>query len=70
MGLNYDFRDLSENLRKINHFEKLNKANIKKFSCRKCYVFRILYGTPFIKEIIVRSKAKKLSFSQVISFFV
>jgi len=31
IGLNYDFRDLSENLRRINHFEKLNKAHIKVF---------------------------------------
>ena len=27
MGLNYDIRDKSENLRRINHFEKFNKAN-------------------------------------------
>ena len=31
MGLNFDFRDLSENLRSLNHFEKLKKANIKVF---------------------------------------
>ena len=29
IGLNYDFRDKSENLRRMNHFEKLNKANIR-----------------------------------------
>ena len=29
IGLNYDFRDLSENLRRINCFEKLNKANLR-----------------------------------------
>ena len=27
MDLNYDLGDKSENLRKINHFEKFNKAN-------------------------------------------
>ena len=27
MGLNYDFGDKSENLRRTNHFEKFNKAN-------------------------------------------
>ena len=27
MGLNYDLGDKSENLRRMNHFEKLNKAN-------------------------------------------
>ena len=26
MGLNYDLGDKSENLRRINHFKKLNKA--------------------------------------------
>jgi len=27
MGLNYDLGDKLENLRKMNHFEKFNKAN-------------------------------------------
>jgi len=27
MGLNYDLRDKSENFRRMNHFEKFNKAN-------------------------------------------
>ena len=27
MGLNYDLGDTSENLRRMNHFEKFNKAN-------------------------------------------
>ena len=27
MGLNYDFGDKSENLRRMNRFEKFNKAN-------------------------------------------
>ena len=27
MSLNYDLGDKSENLRKMNHFEKFNKAN-------------------------------------------
>ena len=26
MGINYDFGEKSENLRRINHFEKFNKA--------------------------------------------
>ena len=29
IGLNYDFRDKSENLRRMNHFENLKKANIR-----------------------------------------
>ena len=28
MGLNYDLGDKSENLRRMNHFEKFNKTNI------------------------------------------
>ena len=31
MGLNYDLRDKSENLRRMNHFEKFNKANYRIF---------------------------------------
>ena len=31
MGLNFDYREKSENLRSLNHFEKLNKADIKDF---------------------------------------
>jgi len=27
MGLNYHFGDKSENLKRMNHFEKFNKAN-------------------------------------------
>ena len=27
MGLNYDLGDKSENLRRMNHFKKFNKAN-------------------------------------------
>ena len=27
MGLNYDLGDKSENLKRMNHFEKFNKAN-------------------------------------------
>ena len=30
MGLNYDLGEKSENLRRMNHFEKFNKANRKK----------------------------------------
>ena len=32
MGLNYDLGDKSENFRRINHFEKFNKANKKYFA--------------------------------------
>ena len=31
LALNYDFRDKSENLRKINHFKKLYKAIVNNF---------------------------------------
>ena len=31
MDLNYDLGDKSENLRRMNHFEKFNKANIYVF---------------------------------------
>ena len=31
LALNYDFRDKSENLRKINHFKKLYKAIVNIF---------------------------------------
>ena len=37
MGLNYDLGDKS--LKRMNHFEKLDKAN-KSFFCRKCKIFR------------------------------
>ena len=33
MGLNYNLGDKSENLRRMNHFEKINKAN-RNFDCR------------------------------------
>ena len=32
MGLNYNLEDKSENLRRMNHFKKFNKAKKKKFS--------------------------------------
>ena len=42
MGLNYDFADKSENLRRMNHLEKFNKANRIFFAENarffKCYV--------------------------------
>ena len=38
MGLNYDLGDKSENLRRMNHFEKFNKAN-KKYLLQKMLVF-------------------------------
>ena len=31
MGLNYDLGDKSDNLRRMNHFEKVNKAKRKYF---------------------------------------
>ena len=31
VGLNYNFQDLSENFRRMNHFVKLNKANLRIF---------------------------------------
>ena len=43
MGLNYDLGDKSENLRRMNHFEKFNKAN-RKFCWQKMLDFsRIMY---------------------------
>ena len=49
MGLNYDFGDKSENLRRINHFEKFNKAN-RNFFCRKCQIFRVLSAYFGVKD--------------------
>ena len=49
MGLNYDLGDKSENLRRMNDFEKFNKAN-KKISCRKCLFFQVLYGYFGVKD--------------------
>ena len=40
MGLNYDFREKSENLRSLNHFEKLNKADIKDFFSKIAKFFK------------------------------
>ena len=41
MGLNYDLGDKSENLRRINHFEKFNKANrMLDFSSIMCVFWR------------------------------
>ena len=38
MGLNYDLGDKSENLRRMNHVEKINKAN-KNFFLQKMLDF-------------------------------
>ena len=46
MGLNYDLGDKSENLRRMNHFEKSNKANsnflqkMLDFSSNMCVFWR------------------------------
>ena len=39
MGLNYDLGDKSENLRRINHFKKFNKAKRKFFFAEKARFF-------------------------------
>ena len=60
MGLNYDLGDKSENLRRMNHLEKFNKAN-KKFVSQKMLDFsRILQQIKTKKCIIVLDKAKSL----------
>ena len=38
MGLNYDLGDKSENLRRMDHFEKFNKSN-RTFFCGKLLDF-------------------------------
>ena len=39
MALNYDFRDQSENLRKMNHLKKLYKATVKKIPAENTRFF-------------------------------
>ena len=39
MGLNYDFGNKSENLRRMNHFKKFNKANRKFFLAENARFF-------------------------------
>ena len=41
MGLNYDLGDKSEKLRRMNHFEKFNKAN-RNFFLQKMLDFSII----------------------------
>ena len=41
MGINYDFGDKSENLRRINHFEKFYKANRKFFFAENARFFLV-----------------------------
>ena len=52
MGLNYDLGagDKSENLGRINHFEKFNKAK-RIFFCRNCQIFRVLLHILALKMI-------------------
>ena len=40
MGLNYDLGDKSENFRRMNHFEKFNKAN-RIFFCRNFFEYNV-----------------------------
>ena len=39
MGPNYNLRDKSENLRRMNHFEKFNKANRNYFFAENARFF-------------------------------
>ena len=55
MGLNYDLRDKSENLRRMNFLKEFNKAN-RKFCCQKmldffAYYLRIL-GLKIVDNLI------------------
>ena len=47
MGLNYDLGDKSENLRRMNHFEKFNKATR---ICRNCQISRVLCAYLGVKD--------------------
>ena len=49
MGLNYDLGDKSENLRRMNHFEKSNKAN-RTFFWQKMLDFRVLCAYLGVKD--------------------
>ena len=42
MGLNYNLRDKSENLRKMNHFKKFNEANRNYFGQKMLDFFSIM----------------------------
>ena len=56
MGLNYDLGDKSENLRKMNHFEKFNKAN------RNFFLQKML-------KVNIYSLWKMLDFSSILCVF-
>ena len=43
MGLNYDLGDKSENLKRMNHLKKFDKAN-KNFFLQKMQNFQVLCG--------------------------
>ena len=60
MVLNCDLRDKSENLKRMNHFEKFNKANKKFVSLKMLDFSRILQQIKTKKCIIVLDKAKSL----------
>ena len=48
MSLNYDLGDKSENYRRINHFEKFNKAN--RIFLQKMLDFRVLCAYLGVKD--------------------
>ena len=50
MDLNYDLGDKSENLRRMNHFEKFNRANRNFFSQKMLDFWSILYVYFGIKD--------------------
>ena len=49
MGLNYDLEDKSENLRRVNSFEKLNKANRIFYLAENARFFKY-YGRISVKD--------------------
>ena len=56
MGLNYDFLDLSENLISLNHFEKLNKADIKVFLEKwKVFEYYVFISTLKLGDNLIRN---------------
>ena len=51
MGLNYDLGEKSENLRRINHFKKFNKAN-RKFCWQKMLDFSRILALKIVDNLI------------------
>ena len=49
MDLNYDLGDKSENLRKINHFEKFNKANRNFFFAENDIIHNIIFKFEYMR---------------------